>query len=91
MGLFHKRCTQPGCSASAGYTRCQDCGKPFCSDHISATEFHGFREAGRHKISWTRFVCAGCATRASHDLAITDVQRFREQATDDRERARWIA
>jgi hypothetical protein len=92
MRPFQKRCLQPGCSAAAGYTRCQDCGKPFCADHISAIEFHGFREAEGHKIYWTRFICAGCAAGAARDLAITDAQRVREQATrDDRERASWIA
>jgi hypothetical protein len=92
MKLFQKRCTQLGCTETAGYTRCQDCGKSFCADHISAIEFHGFREAGGHKISWTRFVCAGCAARATRDLAITDARWVREQATrGDKERASWIA
>ena len=92
MKLFQRRCAQPGCTATAGFTRCQDCGKPFCADHISAIEFHGFRESGGHKIYWTRFICAGCAARATRDLAVTDARRAREQATRDaKERTSWIA
>ena len=68
MSWFRRHCAVPGCQTTAGRAACQDCGKPFCADHASAVEFDGYRGTDPRRTTWTRFVCAGCAARATKAL-----------------------
>jgi hypothetical protein len=79
MHLFHRQCAVPDCHTTAGRTACQDCGKPFCIDHVSAVDFKGFRETATRQTKWTRFVCSACSAKATSDLAREVASRGRDR------------
>lgn len=57
-------CTHRSCRATAGRIPCQDCRRPFCAQHVAATDFAGYRAGTPGRSQWTRFVCRGCADEA---------------------------
>jgi hypothetical protein len=85
MQLLGRRCSQPNCSAPSSNTRCQGCGKSFCSQHVKAVEFSGVRAPDETRTEWVRYVCDECAKRENAQVLSA---MFRRSADHDFDAAR---